>query len=216
MKQVLGRTLFTMVVVGATALACGGDRDGAFDTTVAGGEVAPGTDTSAAATSPAMDLPTTDAGVIEFVTAVDNAEVEAGELARTKATNAEVKNFAQMMVNEHRKHRDQMQRMKSSTDSAITSPSGAQTSLQSMHSQTMSQLQSLSGAEFDRAYIDNQVSGHQSVLDMLQQLQNRTQNTQLQQHLTQVTSTVQKHLDQARAIQGKLGATTTPDTTQAR
>lgn len=210
MKQSLSTTFIAVVVFGV--VACGGSRDSEFDTTIAGGEVAPGTDTTAMATNPAADLPATDASIIDFVTTVDNAEVEAGELARTKATNADVKSFARMMVNDHGKDRDAMAKLKTDT-TMMSTPSGAQTMLQSEHSQEMSRLQSLSGAEFDRAYIESMVNGHQKVLDFVTQLQSRAQSPELQQHLTQVADAVQKHLDRARSIQGKLSASpsdTTP------
>lgn len=207
------------VVLAATAvlvLACGGNREGAYDTTVAGGEVTPGVDTSATAMSPTTsDLPSTDPATVDLVLAVDNAEVEAGELARTKASNAQVKEFARTMVNEHGRNRDKLQTLRKSLgDTTAMGTSGAQTALQSEHSQTMSRLQSLSGAEFDRAYIESMVSGHEKVLNIVQQLQSRAQNPQLQQQLGDVVSAVQKHLDRARTIQGNLGGTAS-DTSQS-
>ena len=46
--------------------------------------------------------------------------------------------------------------------------------------------------------------GHQQILDVLQRAQGQAQNSSVQQHLTQATQSVQKHLDRARELQQSL------------
>ena len=73
------------------AAACGtgddaSDADTGAVTTSAGGDVA-------SAPSPAI--------VIGFLTTVNRGEIEAAELARDKATNARVREYARMMLTDH-------------------------------------------------------------------------------------------------------------------
>ena len=219
------RLVFAFAVATLTAAAaCSKGNDGAYDTTAATGTVALPSDTAPPPTSGAMDLPTTEAGVVELLRTIDNGEVEAGQLAKTKASNAKVKSFAQSMVTDHSNGLKKLDRIKTGPDSGATTmtpeTSPIVTTLQSKHQELMSRLQNLSGAEFDRAYMDEMVNAHQQVLDLVRQLQSSAQSAQwsttdtskvgsVAQYLSQKVSGVEKHLERARTVQSSLGSDTT-------
>lgn len=72
---------------------------------------------------------------------------------------------------------------------------------------TQSELGKLSGAEFDRAYIEHQVSAHQEALEMIdRQLMPAAQDPQLRQTLEKAQREVEAHLEEARQIQQRLGS----------
>lgn len=223
----LRRLVLAFAVATLAAVACNKRNDNAYDTTSASGTVALPSDSAAAPPGGgATDLPTTEAGVIELLKAVDTSEVEAGQLARTRAANAKVKGFAREMVTEHSADLKKLGRMRVGRDSATTPEvSPMVTTLQSKHQQSMSRLQGLSGAEFDRAYMEEMVNGHQQVLDLLHQLQSSSQSAQwssadiskagsLAQQLTREVSTVERHLERARTIQSSLSGSDTTRTKQ--
>ena len=219
------RLVFALAVATlAAAAACNKKTDGTYDTTAATGTVALPSDTTPPPTSGAMDLPTTEAGVVELFRTIDNGEIEAGQLAKTKASNAKVKSFAQSMVTDHSNGLKKLDRIKTGLESGTTTmtpeTSPIVTTLQSKHQETMSRLQSLSGAEFDRAYMDEMVNAHQQVLDLVRQLQSSAQSAQwsstdttkagsVAQYLNQKVSGVEKHLDRARTVQSGLASDTT-------
>ncbi len=219
------RLVFAFAVATLAAVAaCNKGTDGGYDTTAATGTVALPSDTAPPPTSGTMDLPTTEAGVVELLRTIDNGEVEAGQLAKTKASNAKVKSFAQSMVTDHSNGLKKLDRIKIGPDSGTTTmtpeTSPIVTTLQSKHQQLMSRLQSLSGAEFDRAYMDEMVNAHEQVLDLVRQLQSSTQSAQwsttdtskagsVAQYLNQKVSGVEKHLERARTVQSSLGSDTT-------
>jgi putative membrane protein len=60
------------------------------------------------------------------------------------------------------------------------------------------------GAEFDRTYIDHEVSVHQAVLDLANMARVTTQTAELKALIEQATPVIRKHLDQAQEIQKKL------------
>ncbi len=78
-------------------------------------------------------------------------------------------------------------------------------SLEAQAAEMRETLKTKSGAEFDRAYIDGQVAGHQSTLNFLQAAQNQVQNADLRQTITSAIPDVQKHLDRAKELQAKIG-----------
>jgi putative membrane protein len=91
-----------------------------------------------------------------------DAEVELGKMAAAKASNAEVKRFGQMMVDDHTKAGAELKQI-ASADNIQATPK-----IDDKHQDLMNKLSKLSGAEFDREYMDAMVDGHQDVVDALQ------------------------------------------------
>ncbi len=103
----------------------------AKDTTKMGGAMAVSTDDS------------------KFATDVANgglAEVALGKLAQQKATNPQVKSFADMMVKDHSKANDELMAIAKSKN--ITLPAAPDAD----HQKKMDDLSKLSGKDFDKAY----------------------------------------------------------------
>ena len=111
---------------------------------------------------------------VAFMAAADQSEVHAAQIAMRKATNAEVRQFAQQMNREHSKaaHDDSELAKKLNVDLRASGNQGDMVkSVQSMAQQTEQKLNSTpKGKEFDRVYMDSQVQAHQSVLENLQRI----------------------------------------------
>lgn len=225
MQDIQARRLgLALAALALTFVGC--SKKDTYNTDTAAGSVALPSDS--ANTGGEMALPTTAAGVVDFLKTVDTAEVEAGQLAKTKATNAQVKSFAQTMVTEHGSDLKKLNRMSMSDSMAAGESSAIVSTLRSKHQEMMDRLQNMSGSEFDRAYMDAMVNGHQEVLDALRQLQSSPASSQwsttdtaekagsgsLQQTIDGEISAVEKHLERARTIQGKLTGAAGSDTTR--
>jgi putative membrane protein len=66
-------------------------------------------------------------------------------------------------------------------------------------------MSGLTGAAFDRAYMDREVEYHQTVLDAIDQtLLPNVQNAELRALLEQTRPAVASHLEMAKSIQTKL------------
>ena len=125
------------------------------------------------------------------------AEVELGRLAAQKAADPEVKRFAQMMVTDHTKNNEELKT--AATKKNVPLPTGRD----SKHQAMMQRLQGLTGAEFDRAYMQGQVDDHTATLQLME---NNTDNTDadIKAIATKTAPIVKAHLDMAKSIQGKL------------
>jgi putative membrane protein len=67
-------------------------------------------------------------------------------------------------------------------------------------------LKKLSGAAFDKAYIDHEVAYHQAVLDAIDKtLIPSAKNEELKGLITKVRPAIAAHLDHAKMVQTKLG-----------
>ena len=199
------RALALALAVPALLLAAcakeGGEDDAAATADTAATVAAP----SPPPTSPeAATATVTDPQIAAIVVAANAVDSTAGELAKTKGTSQEVKDFGNMMVTDHSGVNQQavalVTRLGVTPEQNPTSQSLTQGG-----EQNVQQLQGLSGAEFDRAYIDNEVQYHQTVLDAIDQtLIPSAQNAELKSLLQTVRPAVQAHLDRARQIQGSL------------
>jgi putative membrane protein len=144
-----------------------------------------------------------DADIANVIHEVNAGEIAAGKIAQTKASNADVKAYAREMVQAHTaldKQDAKIGGQTAATNAAIRD------SIVNANKTMSSQLQSAaSGAEFDKAYIDGQVQGHQNALSFLQAAQNQAQNADMKKVIAAAIPDVQKYLDRARSLQSKVG-----------
>lgn len=90
------------------------------------------------------------------------AEIQLGQLAQQKAQNPEVKQFAQMMVDEHTKAQTELQQAASAAGVAVPS------SLDEKHQKINDKLSNLNGADFDRQYVKVMVDAHNDARKLLE------------------------------------------------
>ncbi len=89
------------------------------------------------------------------------AEVELGKIAAQRATNPDVKAFAQRMVKDHSRASEQLK--------AVASKHNLQTTATTAkHRDEIDRLSALKGAEFDREYMDAMVEKHEDTIDKLE------------------------------------------------
>ncbi|MGZ5090457.1 MAG: DUF4142 domain-containing protein [Burkholderiales bacterium] len=158
----------------------------------------------AATTVPAQAAGPTDPEIAAIVVAANQVDVNAGKLAESKSGNKEVKAFAERMVTDHTGVNKQavalVTKLKVKPEENDTSRS-----LKSGGEDTLKRLKALKGAEFDKAYVDNEVTYHQSVLDALDKtLIPSAKNEELKSLLVKVRPAFVAHLDHAKHIQASL------------
>jgi putative membrane protein len=193
------------------ALACKG-RTNTADTGQAG-TPAP-TDTGAtgmaapADTAAAAKAPLSDANIVALLDEANKADSATGAFALTKASDKGVKAFAKMMMGEH--HALRVQGLALAKKLKLTPEAPADDPVKAAGSAEMAALQSAgSGAAFDKAYIDQEVTIHKAVLDLAQKGHDESQNAELKALIEKAKPVIQKHLDRAEALQQQLGKATT-------
>ena len=194
------RFLPTIAFLAAAVLAACAKSDTPADTTA----VAPSMDTSKPATaSTALNDPQI-AHIAVTANAIDST---AGELAKQKATAKAVKDFAQTMVTDHTGVNQQAVAL--ATKLAVTpADNDVSRQLKAGADASIANLQGLTGAAFDKAYIDNEVAYHQAVLDALDKtLIPGTQNAELKTLLETARPAFVAHLERAKGIQASLSPT---------
>jgi len=115
------------------------------------------------------------------------AEVQLGKLAAEKATNPDVKQFAQRMVDDHGKANDEFKTVASKE--SIDLPS----QLDAKHQATIDRLSKLSGADFDKAYVKEMVRDHDMDVKEFQREAQNGQNTSIRDFASKTLPTLQEH-----------------------
>jgi len=124
------------------------------------------------------------------------AEVEASKLAQTKAVSADVKSFAQHMVDDHTKLNDELKRLAASKGVDVPAgPSIAQKAKLKM-------LAGSDGAKFDRRYADNfGVKAHEDTLKLFRNASEKAQDADVRAFAQTTVANLEQHLTLAKTMQ---------------
>lgn len=144
-----------------------------------------------------------DPTIVAIFDAANTYDIEAGALAEKKATNHDVHEFAEMMQRDHKAVRQQGRDLAASLKVTPTPPKDFP--LAKAHAAAMQKLRGLSGAAFDRAYMQNEVDFHNAVINAVTTtLLPATQNAQLKDLETKVAPAFVAHRDRAQHILNNL------------
>jgi putative membrane protein len=132
--------------------------------------------------------------------ALHAAEIEQGTLAMNKATDKGVKEFAEKVVNDHKARMQKDNKIMSSLGIAPTDNSVSQ-QINAASAQQAERLNSLSGADFDRAYIEQQINYYRNALDIFDRnLLPNVRDPQIKANVTEARSRANDHLKEAQDL----------------
>jgi putative membrane protein len=193
--------LVSAAIVALSLAACskGGDNATNAPSAVTNAEAAATPSANPAST----DLSTTDVtkapNFVTLAAASDMFEVQSSKIALQRSTDAAVKRFAQMMIEAHTKTTATLKGLIADQNN-LSPPTALPANLQGK----LDNLGSVSPADFDKAYLDDQVDGHQSTLNVMQRYAKDGDQEPLKQFAADTAPTVQQHLDKAKALRKAL------------
>jgi putative membrane protein len=196
MGAVLAAGLIVAVAACSPKDAGTGDTGVAMtDTGMAGAMV----DTGMAAAPAAL----TDANIVFILDHANMLDSAAGSIAATKGTSSDVRDYGTRMMRDHHSLRQQGQDLAKKLGVTPTPP--ANDDSQAQTDRTMSLLNGAGkGRDFDKAYIDNEVTYHKAVLETATAAMGAAQNAELKNLIQKAAPALQAHLDMAQGIQTKL------------
>lgn len=108
----------------------------------------------------------TEPEVAAAMTAANQGEIEEGQLAIRKGSTSSVRNFAQRIVTDHATSNEQISAL---VQAAAISPKENDLSraLLQDHQAAMETLDTRTGADFDRAFLQRQTAAHRYLLSLL-------------------------------------------------
>jgi putative membrane protein len=145
-------------------------------------------------------LSSADESMLKDIAQANIAEVESGKLALEKSANPEIKNFAQMMVDDHSKGLEDTKALASSKSASL--PDGPD----AKHKAVMIEFKTLSGGLFDSRYVKQAgVGDHEATAKLLKKTQAEAKDADLKALATKMLPVVQGHLQHAQDLAAKTG-----------
>jgi putative membrane protein len=140
------------------------------------------------------------------IAAIDKSEILVSIVAENKNVNADVIDYAKMMITQHGKNLTQILEMAKQLKTGLLS-SGKAEQLSQQSKQTLFTLGALEGSEFAHAYADGMVKGHQSALNLIDtKLLKTAKSEEIKKFLTDTRTVVAEHLEHAKKLQEQLNA----------
>ncbi len=126
------------------------------------------------------------------------AEVELGKTALQKSSNADIKAFAQKMVDDHSKAGDELKQLAAQKKVTLS------TELLPAHKQLMDKLSKLSGADFDKEYVKAMLEAHNKDVTAFESVSKTAGDADVKAFATKTLPTLKMHLEMIKDIAGKM------------
>jgi putative membrane protein len=187
---------FAMLIASIATVSCNNDGDSNTDgtTTATATDSGATTGTGTGTTATAANLSETDRTFVMEAASGGMMEVELGRMASQAANSDRVKNFGNMMVQDHTNANNQLRAIASTKN--ITLPD----TMMAKHRKHIDMLKTKTGREFDRAYMSMMVTDHNEDVNKFQVASNNATDADLKSFATNALPTLRMHLDSAKAI----------------
>jgi putative membrane protein len=146
----------------------------------------------------------TDPEIASVAVVANKGDIGFAEIAKKRSKNKDVLEFAQTMINDHNAV---IAKAVALVKKLNVTPKDNAVSKQMTDNaaKTRKMLQGKSAGDFDKSYIDNEVSYHKSVISAVETvLIPQTQNAELKDLLQQVVPALKTHLSHAEMVQANL------------
>jgi putative membrane protein len=143
-----------------------------------------------------------DPTIVAIFDAANTWDIQTGDLAAKKGTSKAVKDFGAMISRDHKTVRQQGRDLAAKLKVTPTPPKDF--ALAKVHADAMKKLEGLSGKEFDKAFLQNEVDYHQAVIDAVTStLLPSLQNAEVKDLVTKVAPAFAAHRDAAKNLLAK-------------
>lgn len=126
------------------------------------------------------------------------AEVQIGQMAASKAQNADVKAFGQKMVQDHSNANTELKSV--ATQKGVTLP----TEVSAKQKEDMDKLSKLSGAAFDKEYVKMMVEDHEKDVADFQKQSDGGTDTELKAFAAKTLPTLKSHFEMIKGLNAKM------------
>lgn len=144
-----------------------------------------------------------DPTIVAIFDAANTWDIETGKLAEKKGSTKEVRDFGAMLARDHANVRQQGRDLAKKLSVTPTPPKDF--AMAKDHAAAMKKLQSLSGKEFDKAFLQHEVDFHKAVIDAVTTtLLPALQNQEVKNLVTTVAPAFQAHEAAAQNLLNKI------------
>lgn len=156
--------------------------------------------------APAGNATPTPAGILSQLNVANTTEIQLAGLAAKKAASSKVKQVARTLATGHTKNQEQLKALAQKLNLNLTSAQGGD--IGAADSTALpDDLQSRSGAEFDKAFVRHEIEEHQANIEKIKsQMIPAAQNQQIKTYLQKTVTDMEGHLAALKQVQQQIGA----------
>jgi putative membrane protein len=136
---------------------------------------------------------------IEDQLEMGSMEIDLGKLAQERGASAQVKEYGATMVRDHQFAAQELKQFAAAA--GVTDEKKHED-----HAEVHEDLAKLSGADFDRKYMDRMVDDHQKALDEVKTKAEKSDDADIKEWATRTMPKIQRHLDRAKEIREALNS----------
>jgi len=125
-------------------------------------------------------------------------EVQLSRMAQSKASDAKVKGFAAIMVQDHSAANDQVNMLAGQRN--VTLPDSMSTD----NKKKADELNKKTGKAFDKAFMDAMVKDHEAAVNLFEKSGDKVNDTDVKTFINNTLPKIKMHLDSAKAIRKSL------------
>lgn len=164
-----------------------------------------------------------DSRILSLIHMKNQEEIQIGQLASSKGSDAAVRNYGEMLVRDHTSADAKVQSVASQANITLMSDAETRRLMHAEKSGTqpdrlhekyaddsnvqrtkdpMEELRSLNGADFDRAFAEKMAKGHAKLIAEVEKAQSQVRDAQTRQLLNELLPTLKKHERMAKELPG--------------
>lgn len=136
---------------------------------------------------------------VDDISAANQYEIDAAQLALENTQDPQLRTFAQMMLDDHRAAADAMMQAAQAAPVPITIAVEPTEQTRDW----MNALQAEEPADWDELYVSQQVDAHQLVLDRLRQYAEEGEVAPLREWAATTVPTIERHMEMAQELHGE-------------
>jgi putative membrane protein len=206
-KALLGTAAFALMFGSVSVHAVGSAAGASGGPSATGAGAATGAQTSgttAAGEKPKVfGMSQADEKMMKDLATTNMAEIQAAKIALDRSKDEQVQKFAQKMLEDHSKAHEKVQDLAQIKNVALPAD------LDGRHQAEIKKLSNLSGDKFDKAYLERAgVSDHKQAMELLERIEKRAKDPQLQAIATDLKPTIREHRQMATQMVKSDAATT--------
>jgi putative membrane protein len=143
--------------------------------------------------------------ILNQVHQINLAEIQEGQLAEQNGQSKQVKSYGKTLVRDHEKADAEVQKEAKKLGLTFTPEQTAD------QQNEIQQLQTLTGSDFDRQFVKDEVAGHQKAISMVKDALPQVQSSGEKKTLDKIMPLLKKHLKIAEKLERQMGQSASAD-----
>lgn len=138
---------------------------------------------------------------MDFFNTLNQGEIQTAKAMQSKAQNAQVKDYAKMIQDDHQKALDQLKDVASKANAQL----GTNSHMEAQQKELDSRLQNATGKAADSDYLRAEARDHMRAIRRARALEKQVTDPGLKDYIATLIPELQKHQRQAHSLEASLG-----------